>query len=342
MQHKDCIKLLLRIQGVEVKNIHDYGDILNFEIETKKKIHTCPCCKAKTNKIHDYRYQKIMHSVAYDNRSIYITLRKRRYVCKVCGKRFFENYKFLEKYYRVTNNVYEKVIKDLKSLKNFKTIAKENHLSVPTVVRYMHTETLLRNKLNVYKLPEYIGIDEFKGNCNGVKYQFHIYNLLTHETVDIVSSRSYDTLEKYFSKIENRKDIKIVAMDLYNPFKRIIKEKFINAEIVADRFHYTRIVLNALDTRRLNLWRNAKGVERKYFKGCKRILMKSLENTTDKEKERLLYLFECSPLLKEAYKLKEEFLKIKSLSTYEEREKAFRNWLYNAESSTLEEFAEPV
>ena len=90
MQYKNCIKLLLGIQEVEGKNIHDYGDILNFEIETKKRIHTWPCYKAKTNKIHDYRYQKIKHSVAYDNSSIYIILRMRRYVCKVCGKRFFK------------------------------------------------------------------------------------------------------------------------------------------------------------------------------------------------------------------------------------------------------------
>ena len=342
MQYKNCTKLLLGIQGVEIKNFHNFGHLINFDVETKKKFHIFPCCKSKTDKIHDYRSQKIMHSIAYDGRPIYITLRKRRYVCKNCGKRFYENYNFLEKYYRVTNNVYENVIKGLESLKNFKTIAKENNLSTTTVVRYMHSEILLRNKLNIYSLPEYIGIDEFKGNCDGNKYQFHIYNLLTHETVDILASRSYDELERYFSKIENRKDIKIVAMDLYNPFKKIIKDKFINAEIVADRFHYTRIVMNALDTRRLNLWRNSKGIERRYFKGCKRILMKSLENTTDKEKERLLYLFECSPLLKEAYKLKEEFLKIKSLSTYEEREKAFKNWLYKSESSTLEEFAEPV
>ncbi len=131
-------------------------------------------------------------------------------------------------------------------------------------------------------------------------------------------------------------------MDLYNPLKKIIKEKFINAKIIADKFHYTRIILNALDTRRLNLWRNSKGYERRYFKGCKRVLMKNLKNTTTKQKERLLYLFDQSPLLKESYKLKEDFINIKDLETFEEREKAFRKWLFEAESSTLEEYAEVV
>ncbi len=206
----------------------------------------------------------------------------------------------------------------------------------------MHYETLLNNKLNVFKLPKKIGIDKFKGNCNNTKYQFHIFDLETHKTVDIIESRSYDFLEQYFSRITNRKEVELVSMDLYNPFKKIIKEKFVNAKIIADRFHYTRIVLNALDTRRLNLWKNSKGYERRYFKGCKRILMKNLKNTTDKQKERLLYLFDQSPLLKEAYKLKENFIKIKDLNTFEEKENAFRKWLFDAESSTLEEYAEVV
>ena len=32
-------------------------------------------------------------------------------------------------------------------------------------------------------------------------------------------------------------------MNFYNPFKRGIKDKFINVKIVVDRFHYTKLVL---------------------------------------------------------------------------------------------------
>ena len=55
-------------------------------------------------------------------------------------------------------------------------------------------------------------------------------------------------------------------MDLYSPFKRVMKDKFYNATIVADNFHFTRIVMNALDQLRLNLWRNTNGKEKNYFK----------------------------------------------------------------------------
>lgn len=135
----------------------------------------------------------------------------------------------------------------------------------------MHYNVLLSNKYKVH-LPKRIGIDEFKGNCNGSKYLFHIFDLDTHKTIDILQSRTYDFLEEYFSKfsLEQRCNVKVVSMDLYSPFKRVIKDKFYNAIIVADTFHFTRIVMKALDELRLNLWRNTKGKEKTYFKYLKK------------------------------------------------------------------------
>lgn len=100
-------------------------------------------------------------------------------------------------------------------------------------------------------------------------------------------------------------------MDLYSPFKRVIKDKFYHATIVADNFHFTRTVLNALDELRLNLWRNSKGKEKIYFKYLKHALMKDVSKATDKDSQKLLYAFELSPILKYAYKLKQDFLDIK-------------------------------
>ena len=131
-------------------------------------------------------------------------------------------------------------------------------------------------------------------------------------------------------------------MDLYSPFKRVIKDKFVNAKIVADRFHYTRIVMKSLDELRLNLWRNTKGIEKKYFKHLKLSLMKKSCNAKDYDTEKLLHAFEVSPILKEAYKLKEQFLNIKDLNTLEEKEEAFRKWIYDAECSTIKEFKSTV
>ena len=341
MQKHNIINLL-GIQGVLVKNIKEKENSLEISIKTKRKIQQCPSCKYLTNKIQDYRIQKIQH-VTIGKKTTYLILNKRRYCCHHCGKKFYENYSFLQKYFRKSNTVFENVCEDLKSLKNFKTIAKDNNISIPTVVRYMHFNFYLSNKHD-FDLPERIGIDEFKGNCGEEKYQLHIFDLDSKKTIDIVKSRKYDDLEAYFSSfsLEQRCRVKVVSMDLYSPFKRIIKDKFYHASIVADNFHFTKLVIQGLDELRLNLWRNTKGKEKKYFKNLKLSLAKDISKVKEKEAEKLLYAFELSPILKYAYTLKQQFLDIKKFNTFEEKEIAFRKWLDDAESSTIKEFKKPV
>ena len=340
--HKKDIINLLGIQENLVKKVQRDEKSINIWLETKPKLHICPSCQHYTKHVHDYRLQKIQH-INIGQVVSYIFLNKRRYVCHHCGKKFYEDYDFLQKFFRKSNQVFENVCNDLKSLKNFKTIAKDNHISIPTVVRFMHYNILFSNKYNV-RLPERIGIDEFKGNCNGSKYLFHIFDLDTHKTIDILQSRTYNFLEDYFSKFsfEQRANVKVVSMDLYSPFKRVVKDKFFKATIVADNFHFTRIVMNALDELRLNLWRNAKGKEKLYFKHLKHALMKDSSKAKPKDLEKLLYAFEFSPILKYAYKLKQDFLDIKKKPSFEEKERAFRKWLNDAECSTIDEFKTPV
>lgn len=341
MQKYNIIKLL-GIQGVCVKNIKESENCLEINIETKRKMQQCPSCKYMTNKVHDYRIQRIQH-ISVGKKLTFLNLNKRRYCCHHCGKKFYEDYSFIQKYFRKSNAVFENVCEDLKTLKNFKTIAKDNNISIPTVVRYMHYNFYFSNKHN-FDLPEKIGIDEFKGNCGDEKYQLHIFDLDTRKTIDIVKSRKYDDLEAYFSSfsLEQRCRVKVVSMDLYSPFKRIIKDKFYHSTIVADTFHFTKLVLQALDELRLNLWRNTQDKEKKYFKNLKLILAKDISKVKDKEADKLLYAFELSPVLKYAYQLKQQFLDIKKLNSFDEKEKAFRKWLDDAESSTIKEFKKPV
>ena len=341
MQNKNIINLF-GIQENLVKKVERGQNFINFFIETKPKLHICPSCNHYTNKVHDYRIQKIQHIKVGQIQS-YIILNKRRYVCPHCNKRFYEHYDFVNKNFRKSNDVFNSVCHDLKQLKNFKTIADDNNITIPTVIRYMNYAIMLSNK-HLVSLPKHIGIDEFKGNCNHTKYQFHIFDLDTHKTIDILQSRSYNFLENFFSKftLEERLNVEIVSMDLYAPFKKIVKDKLPHAAIIADIFHFTRIATNPLDELRLNLWRNTKGKEKLYFKYIKHALLKDISKLKDKEAEKLLYAFELSPILKFAYTLKQKFLDIKKLSSFEEKEKAFRNWLYEAECSTIYEFKSAI
>lgn len=81
-----------------------YADtFVKIYLETKPHEQLCPCCSATTKHIHDYRYQTIK-DLPFQLKHCYLVLHKRRYICK-CGKRFYENYPFLPRYFQRTTRL---------------------------------------------------------------------------------------------------------------------------------------------------------------------------------------------------------------------------------------------
>ena len=345
MQNNNTIKLL-KLQGKRIKIDKEIIDVKNntatFYI-SKKVIETpCPCCGTLTKRIHDHRQQRIKHA-SINGFKTFLILKKTRLLCTNCNKRFYMNYSDIVNYrFRSSNVLFNKIIDDLKLSCSFKDIAKMNHVSIGVVIRYLFFFSYLMEWQNITTLPKHIGIDEFKGNCNGSKYLFHIYDLDSKETIKILKSRDYSTIVKFFNTITNRNNVELVTMDLYAPFKNAVQAKLKKATIVADRFHYTRIIAQARDSLRLEIWRNSKGNEKKYLKNLKKILLKDIESVPEyklfKFEEKLNYAFDSNGKLKYGYQLYQSFLRIKDADTYEEKCKRFRDWLSDAESSTIKEF----
>lgn len=345
--HKQYIIKLLKLQGKNIifneKLTNISGNTLSIYISKKVVECECPSCKSKTKRIHDYRTQKIKHN-PINGYNTFLYLKKARLLCTNCGKKFYMNYNdIVNPKFRCSNELFNNIISNLQNTSmTIKDVAKLNNVSTGVVSRYLYFFAYLMQWNHVTTLPKHIGIDEFKGNCDKSKYLFHIYDLDTNKTVTILKSRKYDDLIKFFDSIQNRNDVELVTMDLYDTFRNAVKAKLKKAIIVADRFHYTRIVSNALDNFRLNLWRNTSGAEKKYFKNLKLALLKDSETVKPtnvlKHEERLNYAFELSGDLKYAYQLYQSFLRIKDADSYGEKTKRFRDWLSDALSSTLNPF----
>ena len=131
-------------------------------------------------------------------------------------------------------------------------------------------------------------------------YSLIINDPIHRETLDILKSRKKEDLIAYFFKIENRKNVNAVIIDLYVPYKEVIKVCFPKAIIVADPFHYTNHVIEALDKVRMRLVHesetNKKTYEYYMFKNRvnKGLLLKSFSETKYelKKKEEQLEKYE--------------------------------------------------
>jgi transposase len=88
MLYPDYTKKLLGLKDVIITGVEQKEKICFINLKMPRKLHTCPSCGNETDQIHDYRFQKVKDISAYGKFTI-LNLRKRRYLCHLCGKLFY-------------------------------------------------------------------------------------------------------------------------------------------------------------------------------------------------------------------------------------------------------------
>ncbi|WAM31802.1 transposase family protein [Caldicellulosiruptor naganoensis] len=113
MLNHNYITELLKSKDIILHQVVESENEVELHISQAQKPHKCPKCGSITSKIHDYRVQRVKDIPIMGKRT-YLVLRKRRYVCKECGKKFFEHINFLGKRQRMTNRLAAYIISQLK------------------------------------------------------------------------------------------------------------------------------------------------------------------------------------------------------------------------------------
>jgi len=330
MLEQDYISKILNLEDVIVTKVENYMDSLHLYAELPVQEHTCPNCGHSTAYIHDYREQ-IIKDIPL-GRKTYIHLRKRRYVCPHCSKRFQEKNQFLARYHRTTTRLVAAVITAFRKLQSAKEIASQFNLSSTTVLRYFD---LVEYRCS--KLPEVLSIDEFKGNAGGEKYQCILTDADQRKVMDILPNRFEEDLIQYFKRFSNRSDVKFFVTDMNPHFKTVAQVCFPNATIIADRYHVIRQVIWAMENVRKAEQKALSMKFRRYFKRSKYLLNKPLSKLTEDDMHHLSLMFEISPRLADAYRLKNYFLTVMQ-SNPDDASQLLADWIILAESYNFKEF----
>ena len=349
----------IKILSIEEEKIKDKKVKIVNAITTIKKV-KCPICNKYTKSVHDYlkpinsKYVKIAE---YD---CYLRIKRKRFICRKCNKRIIEDIAIVNKGKSITNALEIKIRKDLlKSCYSIKDIAEINNVS-PDKVRNVLLDAMNDYPEYVKTLPDIISFDEFKADTNEGKYAFIMNDPIRKRTLDILPSRKKDYLISYFTKVENRKNVKYVISDMYEPYLIVTKVMFKNAKYVVDRFHYTEYVMDALDDIRIRLQKNfgynskeyrilknKKNVSllRKYYNDINwYVYTKRYEHSRQVDKlpiDILDELLNINDELERGYQLKELFLDIIHHDlTPEEAKVELENWIELCNESNINEFIE--
>lgn len=322
MSQKDFTTELLQIEDVLVENITTFPDKQIISISLVKQAQICPHCSSITNKVHDYRKQKIkdLSNFALPTE---LFLKRRRYTCTTCGKHFSEENSFVGKYQRTTSRMNRAILASLSEKRSFKSIALQCGCSVNKVMR-------INDKISYPKpkLPMVLSIDEFKGNLDNVKFQCIVADAENKKTLDILPNRDPETLTAYFNSFshEERNVVKYVVIDMSTTFRKLIKTCFPNAKIVVDKFHLVRLIQWGLEDIRKMVQKSFHQYRRKYFKKSRFILLKRRIKLSQAEQEQLAIMLSVSDKLCQGYSLKERFFEIIDCNDATQIKKLLGDW----------------
>lgn len=328
------IQELLGLKDVIVTNVETFKNEKHIHITMERKTHFCPNCNFPTERVHDYRTQKVKDLEICGFNGVLI-LKKRRYVCPNCNKKFYENIDFLPTYYRTTNRLWAYILHELSKTRSMSCIAKDVNLSTTSIMRVLD-----KVSLGMKHLPTTLAIDEFRGNAQGEKFQTLLTNPKRKIALDVLATRKQEDILEYFSRfpIHERLNVKYVVMDMSGSFKPTIKKALPNAQIIADKFHVVRQVTWAFEAVRKRIQKEFYHTRRKYFKNSRKLLLKNPNNLTPDQVLQVANMLDISLELRNAYHLKNMFYSFMKSKDICEAKKRLKYWYLMVTSVNIKEF----
>jgi len=186
-----------------------------------------------------------------------------------------------------------------------KDLSRIYHVGNATVERWY--QRFLQLRLHEYqdqRSPRVLGIDEhFFTKKKG--YATTFCDLAKHRIFDVTLGRSEKALNGYLRKLRDRDRTQVMVMDLSETYRRIAKNYFPNAKIVADRFHVIRLI----NQRFLEAWKQWDPIGRKN-RGLLSLMRRHQWNLKEGQAEKLQRYFGEHPGLKAIYEYKQSLCQL--------------------------------
>lgn len=312
---------------------------LHLFCEHQYQIAICPCCQIASEALYEKKKKRsVRHLDVWGKRTI-IHFNPRRFECDVCGKPFTQQLDWLEPKRRQTipfeNYIYQRVLKTPR-----KHVALQEGLSESTVLKIFKQQAKRATRTNSDRDQKIrvLGVDEISLRKGHKQYALVISDLERRCVVAILENRLKDTFEKWLDALpeDELKAIKVVSMDMWEPYRQAVRTKLPWADIVADRFHVVKQLNRQLNLLRRKVQREADKELAELLKGCRWILLKPRRNLSAKEEAKLQKILDDCPELRTIYLLKENFRTIgDKIKDKKRAERFLKVWVYEARATGI-------
>ena len=278
---------------------------------------------------------------------VFIKIRSIFYKCKRCNTNTVQKVEWYKTRSPNTLRFEEHILGHLIN-STIQDVAKKEKVTYDTVFgimkRHVHGEVDW-DKLEKLSV---LGIDEVSNKKVHREYYVIVTARIEEEIhiLKVLPNRKKDTVKNFLNQIPERLKgtIHTYCTDMYDGYVNAAKEVLIDngyeVKIIIDRFHvaknYRECVEDVRKSEMIRLKKELTEEEYKKLKGIHWTLRKNQANLSPDEKEQLEYLFSLSPLLFEAYQLRNEltniFDKRISLSTAKNE---INSWIKKVSASSL-------
>lgn len=248
-----------------ITDIQIQAQTKTITLETPPVAHFCPSCGYRMHS-RGIKKRTINHPILQDNYSLILILKQRRWRCTnpECLYDSSESFKFVNKQRRTTNATDMLIVDAYRNLlETSASIAKRFHVSDS------HAHDVFDRYVKLDRLPftDAISVDEVHLDMDtDCRYALVIQEFHTGDPIDLLRSRRSNVTEPYFASIppEERKQVKYLISDMYNPYLAYVEKYLPNAVPVVDSFHVIQWITRSIDNYIRQLIRKYRQRDREY------------------------------------------------------------------------------
>jgi transposase len=285
----------------------------------------CPKCATFSRSIHDSRRVKI-HDQSFNQKDIYLEIKKHRYLCKPCKRPFTEPIPGILPRKKTTQRLRKEIQWACSHFADLKKVEKTYSVSAGLVYQsfYEQLDLELRKSQNS-GFGSSVGIDEHSfGRKSGLRRREFVTMVVDHNSKkvrEVVLGKTHDALYKNLENIPGRENVRTVTLDMSDSYKSFAKNFFPNADLVADRFHVERLIQPLMLSNRIEITGDQRTNPVRLLMNRKR------KNLEPWERTKLDLWLKVNPKMQELYLIKEQIGRFYEIRGLHRAEKAFNKIL---------------
>ena len=309
---------MLNLPGLSIEQTAETATQYDFTVKVISS--PPPCCLDGV--VLNGTKQTMFRDLPIHGRHVGIWVNRQRYKCRGCGKTLYQSVPHMHRKHEMTLRLVDYIERNSMD-RTFSALAGELGLSeftIRSIIRIFAKRELA--KLEPVT-PEWMGLDELYILS---KFRGVVTNVKDRTLVEMLPNRNKVAVIRYLAGIEDREKIKLVAIDMWNPYREAVREVLPHARIVVDKFHVVRMANEALERIRKEHRVSLPMRGRLQLKDDRWMML----TNPDKLDAGRMWLLEAMlgqfPLLKAGYEAKERFRAVWRAENMPAAQEAYDKW----------------